>query len=367
MNTISVLGLCLLALHGASQDAGLSKPPVDAQTRKPAVETTIVIHDVNDIVAKLAPGAEPDERLKQKIDTYLQHQDDAAHKHGSNDPKAGGSEMKKIGVDLESGPEAGPAGKSLPSKKLVATQNLADAARRYMQPAFEPDNEQLSAPSEGSLLATLRPDQQAWLTSFLEVQRRTTGLVEISCEVFKGPRGVFREIGLTAPSTVLEDQARVAAFRAQADEHKVDRMTSPRIAAMNGAKASLSVLDQVAYIQDWKLRIVEPGPQEIAEPTINIVQDGYVASMCATAIDDRTYGLDLSFVSSKLERPMQTRKIRLSATNDKEVEIGVPVVAKISFDAGLVLADGASVVFTTASPKPDKDLAIVVTLKHRSL
>jgi hypothetical protein len=172
---------------------------------------------------------------------------------------------------------------------------------------------------------------------------------------------------MAAPSTVFEDQAPVAAFRTHADEHEVDRVTAPRIAAWNGTKAELSVMDQVAYIKDWKLRIVEPGPQEIAEPTIDIVQDGFEVSMRATALDERTYGLDLGFVSSKLERPMQTRKIRLSATNDKAVEIGIPVVAKISFDSSMVLADGASVVFTTASPEPDKDLAIIVTLKHRAL
>jgi hypothetical protein len=367
MSTISLLGLCLLAMHGAPQDAGLSKPPVDEQTRKPAVETTVVIHDVNDIVEKMAPGTTPDEPLEKMLEPPVQPPERAVPMNGWSAPKAEKNEPAKVGVDAKSAAAGAFAGRSIPSKKLLATQNLADAARRYMQPAFEPENEQLSAPSEGSLLATLRPEQQTWLNAFLEVQRSTSGLVEISFEVFQGPRGVFREMGMTGPSAVFTDQAPVAAFRTQANEHKVDRVTAPRIAAANGSKASLSVLDQVAYVQDWKLRIVEPGPQEIAEPTISIVQDGFVASMCATALDDRTYGLDVGFISCKLERPMQTRKIRLSATNDKQVEIGVPVVAKISFDSDLVLADGSSVLFTTASPEPDKDLAIIVTLKHRSL
>jgi hypothetical protein len=70
---------------------------------------------------------------------------------------------------------------------------------------------------------------------------------------------------------------------------------------------------------------------------------------------------------ANLERPMRTRKFRLSASYDKEVEVGVSVVAKISFESNLVLADGASAAFTTASPEPDRDMAIIVTMHHRSL
>ncbi len=365
MNTFSILGLCLFALQGGSQDAGLSQPIVNEQSRTPAADTTIVIHDVSEIIQKRVPNLTEQQQLEEKLRTYLRHQEEATKQRAAGE-KATGSEASKIGVIA--GEDSPAPVKAIASPKLIATQDLADIVRRYMQPAFEPDHEQLSAPGEGSLLANLRPEQHKWLSNFLDVQRRASGLIEISCEVLQGPRGVFRDLGLTTSSTVIEDPALVAAFRTKADEHKgVDRMTSPRIAAWNGTKATLSTLDQVAYIEDWKLRIVEPGPQEIAEPTINVVQDGFTASMCATVLDEHTYGLDLSFVSAKIERPMQTRKIRLSTTNDRTVEIGLPVVAKISFETNLVLADGASAVFTTASPDPDKDMAILVTLKHRSL
>jgi hypothetical protein len=364
MNSLSIFGLCLVALQGGSQDAGLTQPPADGQTRAPAAETTIVISDVNDIVLKRLPDDPAREQLEEKLRRYLRNQEDAVKGRRSEEKESPGSAPKtaaKVGED------APLPGKASASPRMIATQDLAECARRYMQPAFEPDQEQMSAPGEGTLLANLRPEQHKWLQNFLDVQRRASGLVEISFEVFQGPRGVFRDLGLSTSSTVLEDPALVTAFRTKTDEHKVDRISAPRIATENGYKAELSVLDQVAYIEDWKLRIVEPGPQEIAEPTINVVQDGFTASVRATALGEQTYGLDLSFISSKLERPMQTRKIRLSTTNDHLVEIGIPVVAKISFESSLVLADGAAVVFTAASPEPEKDLAILVTMKHRSL
>ena len=144
-------------------------------------------------------------------------------------------------------------------------------------------------------------------------------------------------------------------------------MTSPRLTVFNGQKASMSVVNQVPYIKDWKVTIVEPGPQEIADPTIDVLQEGFVANMRATALATDVYGLDLAFEVSKLERPMQTRKMRISATSDREVEIGLPAVMTINFESKLILADGASAAFTTASPEKDRDLAIVLTLVHRPL
>jgi hypothetical protein len=45
----------------------------------------------------------------------------------------------------------------------------------------------------------------------------------------------------------------------------------------------------------------------------------------------------------------------------------MPVVTRIQLETSLLLAGGASAVFTTASPERDKDIAILVTLKHRPL
>lgn len=254
------------------------------------------------------------------------------------------------------------------SRKWQEAKALAEIAQRYMQPAFAPEHEQLDAPSEGMLVANLALDQHAWLTRFLRLQKVQTGATEIAVSVVEGPRGSFRDVGLKDPSTVFADPGALASIRQRlAHDERFTILSSPRIATLNGQQGSISVLNQVAYIKDWKVTIVEPGPQEIADPTIDIVQDGFVFDMRATVLAENSYGLDLAFKVSKLERPMASRKMRISATNDKEVEIGVPIVTKIHFESNLILADGASAAFTTASPEHDKDIAIILTLTHHPL
>src|SRR4051812_50045188 len=112
MSTISLLGLCLLALHGAPQDAGLSKPPVDEQTRKPAVETTVVIHDVNDIVEKMAPGTTPDEPLEKMLEPLVQPSERAVPMNGWSAPKAEKNAPAKVG--LGANPAPGPPERPTP-------------------------------------------------------------------------------------------------------------------------------------------------------------------------------------------------------------------------------------------------------------
>lgn len=353
MNAFLPLGLLLLAAGPKSQAVHLGSLPVSEQkTRAPAVDTTVAVYDVNDVVDKMTPRDAAREDLKRKLDAYV---DDREKAREDTSPGAA-----KDGSDA--------AAKKVADARLATTQDLAALVQRYMKPAFEPEHQQLDVPSAGVIVGNLVQEQHAWLAAFLDVQRRASGVGEIAIEILQAPRGTFREMGLKDPSTVVEDPARLSAVRTELNANKnVERLSAPRIAAGNGMKASMAVLDQVVYVKDWKLTIVEPGPKEIPLPTVDVVQDGYAIEMRATALDPHAYGLDLGFKVQKLERPIPTRKVRLSATSNEELEIGVPVVSKISFDSNLVLAEGASALFTTAAPVPDKDMLIIVTLTHRSL
>ncbi len=361
MNAYPLLGLPLvsfLVLGSLQQDVVLTDPNSSSQSaRTPAGDTTVAVYDMKDLVDKLAPAPDVDadlkrEDLERKLQRYLQGQDHArlgGLGYAGHDPKA---VAKKFAAE----------------ERMAVTRDYADVIQRSMKPGFEPASQQLTVPSEGLLVGNLRAEQHAWLASFLDLQRRTNGLVEISITIYEAPKGAFRDAGLAEASKVLEDPAALTALRARLRADKaVVEVNSPRLAVLNGQKASISVLDQVSYVKEWKLTLVEPGPQEIADPTIDIVQDGIVAHFRTIALDADVYALDIAFVMSKLDRPMATRKVRISATSDREVEIGVPVVTKIHFESKLVLSDGAAATFTTASPAKDKDLAIVLTLEHRPL
>ena len=55
---------------------------------------------------------------------------------------------------------------------------------------------------------------------------------------------------------------------------RVELVTSPRITVYNSARGNLSVLNQVAYVQDFNVEIAQGA--SIADPIVNVVQDGVV-------------------------------------------------------------------------------------------
>jgi len=253
------------------------------------------------------------------------------------------------------------------ARRLAATESFAEIARLYMKPKFERERDKLTVVGPGMLEATLGKEQVAWLDAFTELQRQTKKYVEIQVRAFEGPRGAFKDNGLKAASIVFEKPAELelVAQRLGADK-RITQVSAPRLVAFNRQKANIAVVNQVSYIKDWKVEIVEPGPQEIADPVIDVINEGFTIDARAVALEPRVFGLEVGFSSAWLERPIPTRKIRISAHSENEVEIGEPVVRKVNFDSRMSLADGASIVFTTASPEPDKDLAIVVTLSSRT-
>ena len=192
MNASPLLGLLLLAFGTAPQDSVLTKPPGPEQGRTPAVETTVAVYDVKDLIPKPVAPAEPRVGGWQRL-AYRQGQEPAA-KGRSEDG------FKHDTASIEIGPNPG----------LIATKDLAEVAQRFMKPPFEAACEQVTVASEGLIVGNLRAEQHAWLAAFLDLQRHTTGMVEIAITVFEGPRGTFRDAGLRDASTVFEDPAALA-------------------------------------------------------------------------------------------------------------------------------------------------------------
>jgi hypothetical protein len=79
-------------------------------------------------------------------------------------------------------------------------------------------------------------------------------------------------------------------------------------------------------------------------------------------LERELYGIELDFVRTQVAQPIATKSVRL--TDDKQVEIALPEVAKVHVASSVKLAEGASVLFCAASTKQDRDLAVILTV-HR--
>jgi type II secretory pathway component GspD/PulD (secretin) len=217
---------------------------------------------------------------------------------------------------------------------------------------------------------TADSEKIAWAQVFCEYQRTLAeGLfVFVDARILEMPKGTLKELGIDGTTKTFDKRADLDALVDRLKNHEgVNLMNSPRLLVHPRAQASMSVGDSVSYVADWRLEIVEPGPQSVPVPTIENVFDGTMIECCAVPLDEGVYGLELKFTSSHLVRPIPTKKIRIGSGEGKEVEVGLPELKKIGVDTRVSLADGASLLLGVLSAEEGREVVVTVTLRSQKI
>ena len=216
---------------------------------------------------------------------------------------------------------------------------------------------------EGFLILSAPSRVHSWVGDWLQLQRQQS-LIDVSARFIEAPRGWFREQGLEQTLTVLEPAQQERLLQAvSGGGTPLNVGFAPRLLTRSAQRANLSTLDRVAYVKEWQLVVVEPGGQELADPVVDTVEEGITMDVLGSLLPDGTIGLDLEVSRSKLERPIPTRKVRLRADSDREVEVGLPSIDRITVASRVRLADGATLLFTMAGSDDDRDLGVLLRAK----
>ena len=258
-----------------------------------------------------------------------------------------------------------PMGASQPTPQEIesTTRAIEQVVRMFVEPPLSGPTETVKAAKSGTLVVNALPDQQEWVEGFLAGLRGFNGMIELQARFYSAPRGVLRDWGI-APSATLETLSDFAALRQRVEaDGRFEIVNAPKLVHFPLQEASIYVGEQIAYIKSWRLQIIEPGAKEIADPEVAVIDEGLSIVARTSPLPGERFGLQLEVSRCEVERPIPTRKVRLSATSDQEVEIGEPQVKTARFEATVALADGASAVFVTADTDPEKDLALVVTVR----
>ncbi len=245
-----------------------------------------------------------------------------------------------------------------------ASKSFEQLLLKLLTPKLGDAPEHLQLSSTGTLVANLRRDQQLWLEEFLQTQRNFDGLIQVEVRLLTLPRGLLGKLGVDSSAMLSSDAHRDALVEQLLSTPDVQSISAPKLQLNANQRANISVLNQVAYVKDYTVEIVEPGRQEIADPQIAAINEGVVLDLRATPLPGQLFVLDLKLHNAQILRPIRTRKIRLSATQPTEVEIGLPEVATVRIVSSVVVRDGASVVLSTPAQDNEGDLALVVTAKR---
>ncbi len=125
--------------------------------------------------------------------------------------------------------------------------------------------------------------------------------------VFNNALGSFLSStgGASIGFTFLDDLELGVVFTAVEKSAFANVLTAPRLTIYNNQRANLTLTNQIAYVKDYDVEVAQTA--FIADPLVDIVQDGLVLDVRPTVSHDRKYvTLELRPTVAILSRPIQT-------------------------------------------------------------
>ena len=147
--------------------------------------------------------------------------------------------------------------------------------------------------------------------------------------------------GMSFGLTLLDDTQLNILIRAVEKSQNIEVVDSQTLTVINGNRANVSVINQTAYVQDFNVEVAQNA--FIADPEVNVIQDGVVLDVRPTISYDRKYiTLDLQPTVAQLLRPIPTFTTSLSGLT-QPVVLQFPQMTVRSAATTVKVPDGGSV------------------------
>ena len=167
---------------------------------------------------------------------------------------------------------------------------------------------------------------------------RTENIFDSSLSRIIGAEG-----GATVGFSILDDDLKIGMLlRAVERSQNITIVNAPRLTIYNRQRANLSIINQIAYVKDYDTEVAQTA--FIADPLIDIVQDGLTLDVRPTVSYDRKYvTIDLQPTVATVTRPMRTFTTALGGLS-QPVEIEMPEVKVQSAASTVTVPDNGWVV-----------------------
>lgn len=148
--------------------------------------------------------------------------------------------------------------------------------------------------------------------------------------------------GLSMGVTILDDTEVSMIFRAVEKTIHANQMAAPRLVIYNNQRANLTIVNQVAYLKDYDVEVAQTA--FIADPLVDIIQDGLVLDVRPTVSFDRKYvTLEVRPTVATLQRPIRTFVTPLSGLTTAVI-IELPEIEYKSAETTVKVPDNGYVV-----------------------
>lgn len=248
-------------------------------------------------------------------------------------------------------------------------QDLKAAIETYMEPSFPNSGGSLKFDVHQGrpvLIGYLTADQSDWLQSFLKYQRvQQSWKASISVTVL-APAG--ESVALPESfraARVVSDTNEVIQQLDQLLSQGWEKVSSPKLMLWPWHLGDLSVLNQVSYVSGYAIEVVEPGNRKIADPQIDVLQEGLILGCQVRQVDEESYGLHLEMDFSEVKRPIHTEKlVGEDYPAEFNLTISMPDVRTTSMKADARMTDGSGLILGAPSSDGGRPLILLVEFRR---
>jgi type II secretory pathway component GspD/PulD (secretin) len=146
--------------------------------------------------------------------------------------------------------------------------------------------------------------------------------------------------GLSFQWVYLNDLEMEMILRAVTKSERVQIVTAPRLLVFNTARANLTVMNQIAYVQDFDVEIAQGA--SIADPVVNVVQDGVILDVRPVVSADRRFiTLEVRPTVATLRRPIAEITTTLGGASSVTIQLPELEIARVR--TSVPMPDGGTV------------------------
>lgn len=147
--------------------------------------------------------------------------------------------------------------------------------------------------------------------------------------------------GATAAIAFLNDLELQAILHAVEKKQDAQELNGQNLTVQNNERGYVSIINQTAYVRDFEVEVAQAA--FIADPRIDIIQDGIVLDVKPTvSADRRRISLSMQPTVAELVRPIPTFSTSLAGTT-QPVTLQLPQLIVRSFATTVEVPDGGSV------------------------
>lgn len=237
------------------------------------------------------------------------------------------------------------------------TESVSLAVIDMLEPPFDESVHSITHLVGGTLAVIASAEQHAWITEFFERVSGFGGMVDVQARIYKLKEGQFAELSRHKSGEVLSGPEAEALMQGllRLDSEVV---LAPHLIVHPFQRSDLSVITQVAYIQDYDLKVL--GDVEIVDPIIGVAESGVQLRVRCVPLADGKLSIDADLDYSTLADPIKTFKTTFGGAMPHEVTVQLPEITIVRLHGRFEMRPGETLLMVTRDPSLEYEILVLV-------